>query len=772
MFGFGLDKGNPWLIKGDINTQVNVGYNNDLIKEYTDILNKTLNWDHELDEGQVKNHPFFKTLKLAASTEAFNKELYGVEDLGIINGESNVSEFIKSKLAALEGATQQSTTSAQPVNISNEDLYNKIYKFVSEKTYEDGREAGNYVDQAAKDFLGDGKMPEFDPKKITKKAYLDLFGPEGHLTQIKKRIDNGELYIVAKGLVVYDSNIEKLDGSTDRIAGEIDLIAVDRKGKVHIIDIKTGDKTKWLNFNYIQTKETGRESYSKRESYTLQQATYATLLKRMIGVDASVSLLPIERSSNSETGKIITAGRPEATGIYQPLIYKRNTDGQIIKNKFGHKEFEVDDSAQVSEMLIPLYIASVRDEMNTLFPITRYKDETGEYVEEMIDLSGVSKTMSPKDKIDNLIAKYDKATEKIDAEITTIKERLNKFKINENFDNIDLSENSAFVQEQLQKDSIFANVFKVHEERFLGKISYAPTPGQLLAIDVLSTGLLTQEEIDIVKNENPSREKVSEIIHEAVKRIQYLKTNSNNDVVSKAYSDYQSDITKLIGLNNTNAQDKSILDTFNNAVQATTSQEIQDAVNSLNVLQAGIENSLNNKKLSSYIISKIEGRLKDVKDFNANFKVNSGYVDIVDVFADPIESTIDGESVVQVNDIYYLNRDNNPKMVVTKLLENGDIVLKLATKENTPRKNAKEMIVSPSDLLNNFVKESQLNNASKEDVTYTTSPTEKEILEETFDAQDAFISSDESKEEAYKIGIESDIEDIKSDLINKFKNCQ
>ena len=688
---------------------------------------------------------------------------------------SNVEQLgkeINAKYDAELTALKQPTTSTQPVNISNEDLYNQIYKFVSENTYEDGREAGNYVDQAAKDFLGDGKMPEFDPNKITKKAYLDLFGPEGHLTQIKKRIDNGELYIVAKGLVVYDSNIEKLDGTTDRIAGEIDLIAVDRKGKVHIIDIKTGDKRKWLNFNYIQTKEGGPESYSKRENYTLQQATYATLLKRMIGVDASVSILPIERSSESETGKILNAGRPEAKGIYQPLIYKRNSDGVIIKNKFGHKEFEVDDSAQVSEMLIPLYIASVRDEMNTLFPITRYKDETGEYVEEMIDLSGVSKTMTPKDKIDTLITKYNKATEKIDDEITTIKERLSKFKINENFDNIDLSENSAFVQEQLQKDSIFANVFKVHEERFLGKISYAPTPGQLLAIDVLSTGLLTQEEIDIVKNANPSREKVSEIIHEAVKRIQYLKTNSNNDVVSKAYSNYQSDITKLIGLNNTNAQDKSILDTFNKAVQATTSEEIQDAVNSLNVLQAGIENSLNNKKLSAYIISKIEGRLKDVKDFNANFKVNSGYVDIVDIFADPIESTIDGENIVQVNDIYYLNRDTNSKMVVTKFLENGDIVLKLATKQNTPKKNAKEMIVSPSDLLNNFVKESQLNKASKEDVTYTTSPTEKEILQETFDAQDAFISSDESKGEAYKIGIESNIEDIKSDLINKFKNCQ
>jgi hypothetical protein len=686
-----------------------------------------------------------------------------------IDSYSNSPNVI-AELAALEDTTQVST--AETTNISNEDLYNQIYKFVSEKTYEDGREAGNYIDQAAKDFLGEGKMPEYDPNKISKQAYLNLFGPDGHLTQIKKRIDNGELYIVAKGLVVYDSNIEKLDGSTDRIAGEIDLIAVDRKGKVHIIDIKTGDERKWFNFNYIQTKETGKSSYSKRENYTLQQATYATLLKRMIGVDASISLLPIERSSNSETGKIETAGKPKAKGIYQPLIYKRTPDGKILKNQFGHKEFEVDDSAQVSDMLIPLYIASVRDEMNTLFPITRYKDETGEYVEQMIDLSGVSKTVTPKDKIDSLITKYDKATKKLDAQMETIQERLSKFKINQNFNDVDLSEDSEFIQEQLEKDSAFSNVFKVHKDRFVGKVSYAPTPGQLLAIDSLSTGVLTPEEIDFVQNGNPSREDASKIIHEAVKRIQYLKVNSNNDIVARAYSDYQRDVFSLISLNNTNAQDKAILDTFNNATQATTQEQIQDAVASLDKLQDGLEKQLANKALKQNVIDKIESQLKDVKDFNANFRVNSGYVDIVDIFSDPIESTIDGESVVKVNDIYYLNRDNNPKMVVTKLLENGDIVLKLATKQNTPRKNAKEMIVSPSNLVNNFVKESQLNNISEEDTTYTTSPAEKEILDETFDAQDAFVSSDESKEEAYQIGISADIDDIKSDLINKFKMCQ
>jgi hypothetical protein len=40
---------NPWLIKGVIDTQVNVNYDSTGIKEYTDILNMTLNWDTEAE---------------------------------------------------------------------------------------------------------------------------------------------------------------------------------------------------------------------------------------------------------------------------------------------------------------------------------------------------------------------------------------------------------------------------------------------------------------------------------------------------------------------------------------------------------------------------------------------------------------------------------------------------------------------------------------------------------------------------------------------------
>jgi hypothetical protein len=138
MFGFGEHKGNPWLIKGDIDTQVNKNYNSKAIEEYTNILNKTLNWDHELDKGQVKNHPFLKVLKLAESQEAFNKELYGVEDLGIINGQSNVSGFINSKLSEINDKYDAELAALEQVQETEDDLPVGNGKTFSQASFDKG----------------------------------------------------------------------------------------------------------------------------------------------------------------------------------------------------------------------------------------------------------------------------------------------------------------------------------------------------------------------------------------------------------------------------------------------------------------------------------------------------------------------------------------------------------------------------------------------------------------------------------------------------------
>jgi hypothetical protein len=59
----------------------------------------TLNWDTEAESvKRVSDHVYFKVLNELASTEEFNKELYGVEDLGVTNYTGTVAPFIQEKL--------------------------------------------------------------------------------------------------------------------------------------------------------------------------------------------------------------------------------------------------------------------------------------------------------------------------------------------------------------------------------------------------------------------------------------------------------------------------------------------------------------------------------------------------------------------------------------------------------------------------------------------------------------------------------------------------
>jgi hypothetical protein len=55
-----------------------------------------LNWDTEAESvKRVSDHVYFKVLNELASTEEFNKELYGVEDLGVTNYTGTVAPFIQ-----------------------------------------------------------------------------------------------------------------------------------------------------------------------------------------------------------------------------------------------------------------------------------------------------------------------------------------------------------------------------------------------------------------------------------------------------------------------------------------------------------------------------------------------------------------------------------------------------------------------------------------------------------------------------------------------------
>ncbi len=175
---------------------------------------------------------------------------------------------------------------------------------VGELTYESSRVTGNYIDQAVKDLFDKGTVPVFNENQISREAYDNLFGSQGYLVELKRRADNGEVYIASTGIVVYDDALG--------IAGEIDLLVADRKGNITIVDIKTGQASKWKNFFKKNNQ------YSKLENYGLQQTAYANLLNRMVGVDANIALLPIQvtKSTDENTdGKIETAVKPSAANL-------------------------------------------------------------------------------------------------------------------------------------------------------------------------------------------------------------------------------------------------------------------------------------------------------------------------------------------------------------------------------------------------------------------------------------------------------------------------
>ena len=217
--------------------------------------------------------------------------------------------------------SKELTSIMKEKKLTPEEIRNEVMGIVKEKTYEASRIAGNYIDNQIKNIFDPaiGKSV-FIEDSITKEGYDNLFGPQGIVTDLKARFDRNEIAVYTKDIRVFD-----LDA---KIAGEIDIIIVDRDGNVKIVDVKTGEANKWNNF---QAKD--KFGYQKQIDYILQQTAYANLLFNMTGLDASIGIFPIQITKDAETGKVTSAESPKAISGLLPGKYEIPLDKSLYQKE-------------------------------------------------------------------------------------------------------------------------------------------------------------------------------------------------------------------------------------------------------------------------------------------------------------------------------------------------------------------------------------------------------------------------------------------------------
>jgi hypothetical protein len=227
------------------------------------------------------------------------------DEMAAYNGNPNRMTEAQASILAGEAQTLPETSPVElPTAQSTDTLGDIVERSVTEKTYEENRIGGNYVDAQAKTFFEGGK-PEYDPNKITKEAFDNLFGENGLFQIIKQWMDTNDMIVVSKGLVVYDK--------AANVAGEIDLLLANKKGEFFIVDLKTGSKDKWAGYNNPESL-----NYAKKMENTYQQGAYVNLLRNMLGITATPKIFPIEVELEKGTGRILKASKPTASSALKP----------------------------------------------------------------------------------------------------------------------------------------------------------------------------------------------------------------------------------------------------------------------------------------------------------------------------------------------------------------------------------------------------------------------------------------------------------------------
>jgi hypothetical protein len=173
--------------------------------------------------------------------------------------------------------------------------------------HENSRIAGNTVDSIVREFFNTGAT--IKPEGITETAFDNIIK---NLTVVKKQLDQRGERFLANNIVLFDTNL--------KIAGEVDILAIDKDGNYSIYDIKTSTTRGWSNY-----RSSYRGKLTKEETHTNQLSGYANLFFNQYGTKIhNLGVLPFELKYD-KAGNI-----EEARGLQRiPIEYEASV-GEYI----------------------------------------------------------------------------------------------------------------------------------------------------------------------------------------------------------------------------------------------------------------------------------------------------------------------------------------------------------------------------------------------------------------------------------------------------------
>ncbi|NDD85985.1 hypothetical protein EBZ38_17135, partial [bacterium] len=285
----------------DINNKIYNEINNKYNDEYLKLLDNgklTVEQTITLLNNKSPNSALRKKInELAAvkyrvrSIEDVNSILETISNKGIDirkRGQKSIdgNAIIENGMYEINGRPYHSVTALKEgLSTNNESNSNPNPKYIV---------PGNTIDSLQREIFGTKELSRTD---LIRK-YKDFFSNETVLndaiTVIAKRKD----YLEKKGFTFISEGVVLFSRQTKKnIAGETDLIAYDKLGNLHIMDVKTFNEKTYKDYNNEETKE----SLSKKDGYRVQLSAYADMFEDRTGFKVSgISVIPyiLERSDD------------------------------------------------------------------------------------------------------------------------------------------------------------------------------------------------------------------------------------------------------------------------------------------------------------------------------------------------------------------------------------------------------------------------------------------------------------------------------------------